>query len=54
MKRTITSHMKPAEYHIYKLTLENEITKDIGYFVAKYRQLQYPGFMIYSKKDHII
>ena len=54
MKRTITSHMKPAEYDIYKIKLCNSLIEDTGYFTTKYRQLQYPGFMKYTKKDHVI
>ena len=54
MKRTITSHMKPAEYDVYKIKLCNSLIEDTGYFTTKYRQLQYPGFMIYTKKDHVI
>ena len=51
LKRTITSHMKPAEYDVYKLKLNNENTKEYGYFKTNYRQLIFPGFQIYGKKD---
>ena len=50
-KRTITSHMKPAEYDVYKINLQNENSKDFGYFTTNYRQLIYPGYLIYGKKD---
>ena len=50
-KRTITSHMKPAEYDVYKLKLNNDNTKDFGYFTTNYKQLTYPGHLIYGKND---
>ncbi len=50
-KRTITSHMKPAEYDVYKIKLQNTNTKDMGYFTANYRQLIFPGHLIYGKKE---
>tara|TARA_B100000686_G_scaffold354758_2_gene467015 strand:+ start:7445 stop:9490 length:2046 start_codon:yes stop_codon:yes gene_type:complete len=50
-KRTITSHMKPAEYDVHQIRLNNEKTKDYGYFTTKYRQLIFPGYLSYGKKD---
>ena len=50
-KRTITSHMKPAEYDVYKINLTNSATKDVGYFTTNYRQLLFPGFLAYSGKE---
>ncbi len=50
VKRTITSHMKPAEYDVYKLKLNNENTKEYGYFTTNYRQLVYLGYLIYGKE----
>ena len=50
-KRTITSHMKPAEYDVYKINLQNEFSKEIGHFTTNYRQLTYPGYLIYGKKS---
>ena len=32
MKRTVTSHMKPAIYDVCKINLTNELTKHIGFF----------------------
>ena len=34
VKRTVTSHMKPAEYDVYKIKLKNDETKDYGYFTT--------------------
>jgi DNA topoisomerase I len=50
-KRTITSHMKPTEYDVYKLKLNNDNTKEFGYFTTNYKQLTYPGHLIYGKND---
>ena len=50
-KRTITSHMKPAEYDVYQIQLNNEKTKEYGYFTTKYRQLIFPGYLSYGKKE---
>jgi len=49
-KRTITSHMKPAEYDVYKVKIKNETTKDIGYFTAKNKILTFLGYLIYHQK----
>ena len=50
-KRTITSHMKPAEYDVYRIQLNNEETKEFGYFTTNYRQMTFPGFLSYKKKE---
>ena len=50
-KRTITSHMKPAEYDVYRIKLSNKETKEFGYFTTNYRQMTFPGFLSYGKKD---
>ena len=50
-KRTITSHMKPAEYNVYRIQLSNEETKEYGYFTTNYRQMIFPGFLSYGKKE---
>ena len=51
-KRTITSHMKPAEYDVYKINLHNDSSKKkIGHFTTNYRQLTFPGYLIYGKKE---
>tara|TARA_B100001094_G_scaffold283080_1_gene295586 strand:+ start:3338 stop:5386 length:2049 start_codon:yes stop_codon:yes gene_type:complete len=50
-KRTITSHMKPAEYDVYQIHLTNKETKKYGYFTTNYRQLIFPGFLIYNGKQ---
>jgi DNA topoisomerase I len=49
-KRTITSHMKPAEYDVYRIKMNNESTKGIGYFSAKNKILTLPGYLIYGKE----
>jgi DNA topoisomerase I len=51
LKRTITSHMKPAEYDVYQIHLSNELTNDIGYFLSKYRQLLFPGYLKFSNSS---
>ena len=50
-KRTITSHMKPAEYDVYRIQLTNEESKKYGYFTTNYRQMTFPGFLSYGKKE---
>ena len=50
-KRTITSHMKPAEYDVYRIQLTNEKSKEYGYFTTNYRQMTFPGFLSYGKKE---
>ena len=50
-KRTITSHMKPAEYDVYRIQLTNEESKEYGYFTTNYRQMTFPGFLSYGKKE---
>ena len=50
-KRTITSHMKPAEYDVYRIHLTNDSTKEFGYFTTNYRQMIFPGFLSYGKKE---
>tara|TARA_Y100000996_G_C22551193_1_gene653750 strand:- start:185 stop:2251 length:2067 start_codon:yes stop_codon:yes gene_type:complete len=50
-KRTITSHMKPAEYNVYRIKLNNDATKQYGYFTTNYRQLTFHGFLSYGKKE---
>ena len=51
LKRTITSHMKPALYDVYKIQLTNDTTKEYGFFTTKYRQLQFPGYLSYGGKQ---
>ena len=50
-KRTITSHMKPAEYDVYRIQLTNGPTKEIGYFTTNYRHLTFPGYLAFSGKQ---
>tara|TARA_B100002051_G_C16743057_1_gene645592 strand:- start:1853 stop:3916 length:2064 start_codon:yes stop_codon:yes gene_type:complete len=50
-KRTITSHMKPAEYDVYTIQLQNKLIKDIGYFTTKYKNLIFPGYLAYGKHN---
>lgn len=49
--RTVTSHMKPCENLIYKITILNDWIKDDGYFTASHKRIMYPGFKIYFNKD---
>ena len=49
--RTMTSHMKPCENIIYKVTIINDWIKDDGYFTASHKRMMYPGFKIYFNKD---
>ena len=51
LKRTITSHMKPAIYDVYKLFLETEETKEYGKFIAKYKILTFKGFLSYTSTE---
>jgi len=48
MKRTITSHMKPAVYDVCKINLINEETKHIGYFQGTTKALTFEGFLKYN------
>ncbi len=50
VKRTIISHMKPAIYDVDKIKLNNETTKDIGYFIGITKSLSFEGFLKYSGK----
>ena len=49
--RTVTSHMKPCENLIYKVTIVNDWIKDDGYFTASHKRIMYPGFKIYFNKE---
>jgi DNA topoisomerase-1 len=49
VKRTVTSHMKPAEYDVYRIKLHNESSKQYGYFTTSYRHLIFPGYLSYGK-----
>jgi DNA topoisomerase-1 len=51
LKRTITSHMKPAEYDVYKINLSNKSTECFGNFHTTIRHLTFPGYLIYGKTD---
>lgn len=51
-KRTIISHMKPAEYKVFTIKLQNDTTKQFGYFLSKYKLLSYPGYLIYTKQSN--
>ena len=56
-KRTITSHMKPAEYDVFRIKMKNDLLlkEEIGYFTAKNKVLTFPGFLLYGKsKDEFI
>ena len=48
LKRTITSHMKPAIYDVCKINLSNESTKAIGYYQGVTKSLFFEGFLKYS------
>ena len=54
VKRTVTSHMKPAEYDVYKIKLKNDETKEYGYFTTNYRQIKLHGFRHTVKKMKIL
>ena len=49
--RTVTSHMKPCENLIYKVTIVNDWIKDDGYFTVSHKRMMYPGFKIYFNND---
>jgi len=51
LKRTMTSHMKPAIYDVCKINLMNESTKHIGYFQGLTKSLSFEGFLKYSGTD---
>tara|TARA_B110000971_G_scaffold84234_2_gene86456 strand:+ start:2025 stop:4103 length:2079 start_codon:yes stop_codon:yes gene_type:complete len=56
-KRTITSHMKPAEYDVFRIKMKNKMLQDkeLGYFTAKNKVLTFPGFLLYGKnKDEFL
>jgi len=48
LKRTITSHMKPAIYDVCKIKLINDPTKHIGYYQGQTKSLSFEGFLKYS------
>ena len=51
-RRTITSHMKPAEYDVYRIKMKNNVLEkeEIGYFTAKNKILTFPGYLLYGKQ----
>jgi len=51
LKRTITSHMKPAVYDVCKINLTNEGTKHIGYYQGQTKSLSFEGFLKYSGQE---
>jgi len=56
-KRTITSHMKPAEYDVFRIKMKNDLLlkEEIGYFTAKNKVLTFPGYLLYGKnKDEFL
>ena len=48
LKRTITSHMKPAVYDVCKIKLMNDPTRHIGYYQGLTKSLSFEGFLKYS------
>ena len=50
MKKTITSHMKPAIYNVSEIHLHNNETKHIGYFITSVKYLSFEGHLKYSQK----
>jgi DNA topoisomerase-1 len=48
LKRTCTSHMKPAIYDVCKIRLTNDETIDIGYYESVVKSLTFEGFLKYS------
>ena len=51
-RRTITSHMKPAEYDVYRIKMKNKMLekKELGYFTSKNKVLTFPGYLLYGKR----
>ena len=49
--RTVTSHMKPCEYLMYKVRVTNKDIQDDGYFTVSHKRLMYPGYKIYYDKS---
>jgi len=51
LKRTITSHMKPAVYDVCKINLTNDPIKHIGYYQGLTKSLSFEGFLKYSGQE---
>ena len=48
LKRTITSHMKPAIFDVCKIKLTNEPSKHMGFYQGITKSLSFEGFLKYS------
>ena len=48
LKRTVTSHMKHAEYDVCKIHLTNDETKEVGYYEGVVKSLTFEGFLKYT------
>jgi DNA topoisomerase-1 len=48
--RTITSHMKPCDNLLYKVSISNDETKEEGYFTITHKRMMYPGYKLYYDK----
>jgi len=48
LKRTITSHMKPAVYDVCRINLTNDQTSHIGHYQGQVKSLSFEGFLRYS------
>ena len=48
LKRTVTSHMKHAEYDVCKIHLSNDETKEVGYYEGVAKSLTFEGFLKYT------
>ena len=55
-RRTITSHMKPAEYDVYRIKMKNNVLEkeEIGYFTAKNKILTFPDIYSMVNKKKIL
>jgi DNA topoisomerase-1 len=51
LKRTITSHMKPAIYDVNTIELQNTNTNKIGCFTSKDKLLVYKGYLLYDNNN---
>jgi len=48
LKRTITSHMKPAVYDVCKIKLMNDSTRHIGFYQGITKSLVFEGYLKYT------
>ena len=48
--RTVTSHMKPCDNLLYKVSISNDYTRNLGHFTVTHKRMMYPGYKIYYDK----